>query len=167
MVYYKRANNNDWKGPGTVIGQDGQQVLAKHVSTYIRVHPCKLQMVNHYTDSNDVMGPSKNISSNSQFKSSQSEKNLSSITETEDESNEVVDTEVLPESELPFESQELSENESQELNENDDNRKIIISDGNICDASNSSGDISDNRELNNIGDNISDNREYDISVIRH
>ena len=60
-------------------------------------------MVNHYTDSNEVMGPSKNISSNSQFKSSQSEKNLSSVTEAEDESNEVLDTEVLPESELPFE----------------------------------------------------------------
>ena len=54
LVYYKRANNNEWKGPGTVIGQDGQHVLVKHASTYIRVHPCKLQMVNHYTDSNDV-----------------------------------------------------------------------------------------------------------------
>ena len=114
--FKKRANNNEWKGPGTVIEQDGQHVLVKHASTYIRVHPCKLQMVNHYTDSNDVMGPSENISSNSQFKSSQPEKNLSSIAETEDESNEVLDTEVLPETELPFESQELSENESQELN---------------------------------------------------
>ena len=121
-------------------------------------------MVSHYTDSIEVMGPSKNISSNSQFKSSQSEKNLSSITGAEDESNEVLDTEVLPESELPFESPEYSENESQELNENDDNRNIIISDGNICNAGNSSGDISDNRELNNSCDNIGDNREYDISV---
>ena len=47
-VYYKRENCNQWKGPGTVIGQDGQQVLVKHSSTYIRVHPCRLQMVKEY-----------------------------------------------------------------------------------------------------------------------
>ena len=31
-VFYKRNNSNEWKGPGTVIGQDGQQVLVKHGS---------------------------------------------------------------------------------------------------------------------------------------
>ena len=27
IVYYKRNNSSEWKGPGTVIGQDGQQVI--------------------------------------------------------------------------------------------------------------------------------------------
>ncbi|XP_066911985.1 uncharacterized protein [Clytia hemisphaerica] len=43
-VYYKRKNDPKWKGPGTVIGQDGQQVLVKHGSVYVRVHPCRLML---------------------------------------------------------------------------------------------------------------------------
>ena len=27
---------------GTVIGQDGQQVLVKHGESYVKVHPCRL-----------------------------------------------------------------------------------------------------------------------------
>ena len=43
-VYYKRANDRRWKGPASVLGQDGQQVLVKHGSHYIRVHPCRLPL---------------------------------------------------------------------------------------------------------------------------
>ena len=43
-VYYKRSSDSKWKGPGTVIGQDGQQVLVKHGSVYVRVHPCRLML---------------------------------------------------------------------------------------------------------------------------
>jgi hypothetical protein len=43
-VYYKRDKACQWKGPGTVIGQDGQQVLVKHGATYVRVHPCRLML---------------------------------------------------------------------------------------------------------------------------
>ena len=38
IVYYKRNDSNEWKGLGTVIGQDGQQVLVKHGGPYGRVH---------------------------------------------------------------------------------------------------------------------------------
>ena len=38
-VYYKRNNRKRWKGPGTVIGEDGQQILVKHGSFYVRYHP--------------------------------------------------------------------------------------------------------------------------------
>ena len=44
IVYYKRQAEQKWRGPGTVIGQDGQQVLVKHASSYVRVHPCNLQL---------------------------------------------------------------------------------------------------------------------------
>ena len=43
-VYYKRASSRSWHGPCKVLGQDGQQVLLKHGSNYIRVHPCRLQL---------------------------------------------------------------------------------------------------------------------------
>ena len=41
-VYFKRNGSNEWKGPGTVIGKDGKQVLVKHGGTYVRVHICRL-----------------------------------------------------------------------------------------------------------------------------
>ena len=44
-VYYKRANSNSWHGPAVVLGQDGQQVLVKHGGSYVRVHPCRLTLI--------------------------------------------------------------------------------------------------------------------------
>ena len=41
---FKRANDSHWRGPGKVLGQDGQQVLAKHGSRYVRVHPCRITL---------------------------------------------------------------------------------------------------------------------------
>ena len=52
IVFSKRKDIPTWKGPGTVIGQDGQQV--EHGSTYVRVHPCNIQLKNisHIENSN-------------------------------------------------------------------------------------------------------------------
>ena len=44
-VLYKRDTSTQWHGPATVIGQADQQVFVKHGSFYIRVHPCRLQLV--------------------------------------------------------------------------------------------------------------------------
>ena len=38
-VYYKRRDSKKWKGPGKFIGVDGQQILIKHGSTYVRSNP--------------------------------------------------------------------------------------------------------------------------------
>ena len=38
-VYYKRRDSKKWKGPGKVIGVDGQQILIKYGNTYVRCHP--------------------------------------------------------------------------------------------------------------------------------
>ena len=48
-VYFRRANDKKWRGPGTVIGTEGKQVLVKQGSGYIRVHPCNLRPVNENT----------------------------------------------------------------------------------------------------------------------
>lgn len=45
-VYYKRQNSAEWHGPARVLGRDGAQFLLKHGGIYIRVHPCKMQLVN-------------------------------------------------------------------------------------------------------------------------
>ena len=44
-LYYKRRTDDYWKGPATVIGQDNQQVLIKHGSTYQRMHLCRLRLI--------------------------------------------------------------------------------------------------------------------------
>ena len=41
-AYYRRQTDDYWKGPATVIGQENQQVLIKHVSAYQKMHPCRL-----------------------------------------------------------------------------------------------------------------------------
>ena len=41
-VYFKRNDENQWKGPGTVIGQDGKIVFVRHGSIYVCVPPCRL-----------------------------------------------------------------------------------------------------------------------------
>ena len=38
-VYYKRRDSKNWKGPGKFNGVDGQQILIKHGSTYVRSNP--------------------------------------------------------------------------------------------------------------------------------
>ena len=54
-VYYKRNDARKWKGPGKVIGYDAQQILIKHGSVYVRVHPCRvlLERNNTETDCDD------------------------------------------------------------------------------------------------------------------
>ena len=43
-MYYKRNDENKWKWPGTVIGQDGKIVFVRHSSIYVRVLPRRLIM---------------------------------------------------------------------------------------------------------------------------
>ena len=45
FVYYKRDDNR-WKGPATVIGQDGRLVFIRHGGQVLRIHPCKLRKTN-------------------------------------------------------------------------------------------------------------------------
>ena len=45
LVYFKRPESDNWMGPGVVIGTENKTVLVKHGSAYIKVHPCRVQMV--------------------------------------------------------------------------------------------------------------------------
>lgn len=44
-VYYKRNNSEAWHGPAKVLGRDAQQYLLKHGGVYVRVHPCRMQLL--------------------------------------------------------------------------------------------------------------------------
>ena len=46
IFFYKRKDIPTWKGPGTVTGQNRQQILIKHGPTYVRVRPCNTQLKN-------------------------------------------------------------------------------------------------------------------------
>ena len=54
QIYYKRSNSRERHGPATVLGQDGQQVLIKMGSIYIRVHPCRLQLISNTSGQADL-----------------------------------------------------------------------------------------------------------------
>ena len=45
VVYYKRLDSKQWKGPAVVIGQDSQQILIKHGGELRRIPPCRLTLV--------------------------------------------------------------------------------------------------------------------------
>lgn len=47
-VYYRRKNVKGWKGPGVVLGQDGQMVLVRHGGIYYKVHPCQMMKVTEH-----------------------------------------------------------------------------------------------------------------------
>ena len=42
LVYYKKDNCREWKGPGTVIGQDGSVIIIRHGSFINRVHSTRV-----------------------------------------------------------------------------------------------------------------------------
>ena len=46
-VYFKRQTNIEWHGPAKVLGRDGPQYLLKHGGLYVRVHPCKMRLMDH------------------------------------------------------------------------------------------------------------------------
>ena len=55
-VYFKRPDQGSWHGPGKVLGQDGQQVLIKNGSYYVRAHKCNVRLVREDVKQNHEQG---------------------------------------------------------------------------------------------------------------
>ncbi|XP_077971779.1 uncharacterized protein LOC144425883 [Styela clava] len=83
-VYYKRPDSHKWRGPGKVIGQDGVMVFVRHGGQVIRVHTCRLHLINSSDGENSPMQlkPEDAEYSNSDIKT---EENISDIEEFETE----------------------------------------------------------------------------------
>ena len=62
LVYFKRDNQAEWKGPGTVIGQDGKTVMINYSGYVVRVHVSRVIEINHENDINvDIENGKKNV----------------------------------------------------------------------------------------------------------
>ena len=120
QVYYKRKDSNEWKGPGSVLGQDGQQILIKHGSYYVRVHPCRVKLVQSENQ------PEKNIvkeylPSNHREEEHQTPSNITREYQesSEDSDNESINepkSDVLPtQNALPIEEPEQAVSPTQDV----------------------------------------------------
>lgn len=49
-VYYKRDGQEEWKGPGRVIGRDGKVIIIKHGSQCYRIHSSRVMKGNYEID---------------------------------------------------------------------------------------------------------------------
>ena len=122
-VYFKRPNSNCWKGPGTVIGRDGQQILVKQSSNYVRVHPCNLQHIKESEITNVELNViNQNPESDIDEISSKSNCTTSLDEDYEDESPEVRSVQ----DNLEIET-EANENESVVNNENENESEEALS----------------------------------------
>ena len=52
LVYFQR-DPGFWRGPATVVGQDGKQVFVRYTGNIVNVHPCKLRFKNEETGQED------------------------------------------------------------------------------------------------------------------
>ena len=48
VVYYRRKNFKGWRGPGVVLGQEGQCVAVRHQGEIYKVHPHQLLLREHF-----------------------------------------------------------------------------------------------------------------------
>ena len=48
VVYYRQKNFKGWRGPGVVLGQEGQCVAARHQGEIYKVHPHQLLLREHF-----------------------------------------------------------------------------------------------------------------------
>lgn len=53
-VFYRRPNSDAWKGPATVMGQDGAVIFARHGGSLVRVHRCRLRLTTEAQDDSET-----------------------------------------------------------------------------------------------------------------
>ena len=122
-VFYKTNNSKRWKGPGKVLGQDGQQLLIKHGSTYVRCHPCHVTLTREkHFDSSKDSNESLDIQQTVESKIQQTDNNIDHFESSdEDDSN---DQEMINNNEQHLDLV----NDNQQNLEIDSNKKATIND---------------------------------------
>ena len=132
-VYYKRATEVRWRGPAVVLGQDGQQVLVKHGGTYVRVHPCRLNLARQSTQTSLEINTSPEITPLTSNKNKEENKTIrSSDSEGDDSDNDPLDpldpldttTTAAPQANLTRPRGRPSSNKSKETSVKNDSLKV-------------------------------------------
>ena len=111
-VYYYRNNSHQWKGPATVLGQDGQSVLLNHGGYLIRCHPCRLSLIGN---SPTICKPKTTFPSNPL----KSTNNPSSDDSYESEENNSDDELKIPAEVSNHIEQDISDDNDEEYQESD------------------------------------------------
>ena len=136
-VYIKRRGDNRWSGPGTVLGQESQQILVRIGGFYYRVHPCRVILVEEsekqiskimkdYIDKDNVETSSNNDENeseiNAEHKYQENENNEYENNENENNENENNENENNENGSMESENNENeNENNLNVSNENDNN----------------------------------------------
>ena len=95
QVYFKRNESKEWYGPAKVLGCEKSQYLLKHGGNYVRVHPCRMQLVN-ISDSHGLPGNvlvddnfmSKRIKTRSETCTNDMNVNVERFSESEDDNTQ-------------------------------------------------------------------------------
>jgi hypothetical protein len=97
-IFYKRDDSNRWRGPATVIGQDGKIVFVRHGSRLLRVAVCRCVKVKDSFGNNESIDASTSSNDDVQIDS-----NSDLISKSNGENSSIqIDSD--SESELEFEN---------------------------------------------------------------
>ena len=94
-VFYKRDDNRAWKGPATVLGQDGPVVFIREGSHYIKVHTCCVQPLNpdHFIET-ETINPDQYTKRKVENGNNNNNSNLNRVRSTTENEN-ISDDEIL------------------------------------------------------------------------
>ena len=90
MVYYKREDSSEWKGPAKVLGQGGPFLFLRQGTRYIKAHVCRVQSIKSHSIQYTTPENSHNTSNTHNI--DQQDKTIASF-KTNENSNESSDEE--------------------------------------------------------------------------
>ena len=146
-VYFKRLNERKWRGPGKVLGQDGQQILVKYGGNYVRVHPCRVSLARntHVASSSPNNQAANQLAVNNHIPQHVPDVTYENIT-ADDDNNNNIDTNANS-------NENITDDVSNDSADDDNNNNIDTN-------ANGNENINNDNLDNNVEDNIdSDNND--------
>ena len=98
-VFYKHPDYREWKGPGTVIGQDSAVVFVRHGGSYVRVHQSRLQRVQDTGQTERTNGEITSTEVTSVTRKNDTDENVPSVMNNCDDFNSCSESEDVNEEE--------------------------------------------------------------------
>ena len=105
IVYYNRNSSKRWKGPGKVLSQDGQEIIIKHGSIYVRCHPCHIALSPNAENSWNISQTSNATTDSTSNKNKTSRMNGDYVESRDEDCSKLVNAQQNESSEDPSTSQ--------------------------------------------------------------